>query len=188
MLSNVFNKSKLLFIVTLVTSVLCACTPAEQQKSSAEKTEKIEKIEKIEKTNSQPATDNIDNIDHQQTKTFLQPQRPSIFGEKTYTINGEKFTSENNLVQKGSSLFNITMAQSGIVKGSFVVITKQGTALTTEITQAYSSARIAIDTFRLVPNKEQDLMPLYRQLQNIDYISRIELELDYSRLNKKPTY
>ena len=37
-------------------------------------------------------------------------------------------------------------------------------------------------------NKEQVLMPLYRQLQNIDYISRIELELDYSRLNKKPTY
>ena len=77
------------------------------------------------------------------------------------------------------------MSQSGIVKGTFVVIINNVETLsrfdnTAEINE------IAKNTYRLTPENDANFSEYYKLLQGAKQFKRVEMEIDYSGKTRRP--
>lgn len=96
------------------------------------------------------------------------------------TLNGEKFTSTKSILRKGDNVFNLSMSEFGVLKGSFVVVTRADTRKL--ILENYSVELIATNTFRLVPMvTDSALIELSKMLNSRSDFSSVEVEIDYSK-------
>ncbi|QBG35356.1 hypothetical protein [Litorilituus sediminis] len=164
--------------LSLVTSLI-ACMPTEKASSTVE-------------ANKEQAQDSKDNKESQEIPDVVvrdsamkanKVAKP-IVGKKTISFNGEKFEYNGGLVTKGTKLFNFLMAEHGMVKGSFVVVTKANTKLNTLPVELKAKAKLAKDTYRIIPLKGGNLQATYKQLKANKQLLQVELEIDYS---PKPT-
>lgn len=103
--------------------------------------------------------------------------RPTLFGNRTVSFNGEKYLVDGAKLRKGSQVRNIHMSEKGRIKGTFVVVLKAGETLDISFK---SMTKIAKDTFRLIPAQTDDLMAIYNELLLNKSIARVELEIVYS--------
>ncbi|WOT05674.1 hypothetical protein [Shewanella youngdeokensis] len=103
------------------------------------------------------------------------PTRGKIY---SYQLNQQKFVSNSAPLVKGSLVTNSYMSSSGVLKGSFVVVSSaQVESLSTD----YHIEKIAEDTFRLVPiTANANLYSLYTALLKSQALSLVEIEIDYS--------
>ena len=69
------------------------------------------------------------------------------------------------------------MSESGKIKGSIVVVVKQGETLEIPLK---STTKIAKNTFRLIPAQSDDLMTVYKTLLSNKSITIVELEVVYN--------
>jgi hypothetical protein len=99
-------------------------------------------------------------------------------------LNGEIFNAESRNLYKGARVFNVLMSEFGLLKGTFVVVTRADTAECN--LEHYQSKLIAKNTFRLTPiATDSSLVYLYQQLKKEGRFSVVEIEVDYSK--QKPT-
>jgi len=161
-----------------------ACSPA---KSSVSVAKPSENQATEHKTNTeQPSNDLTASVQHTQVK--VEQKVKPIFGKRMVTFNGEKFEYQGGSIHQGTKLFNLAMASTGFVKGSFVVVTKPETTLNLVPVAVKSQQKIAKDTYRIVPVKGKRLEPIYRLLLANDNLSRVELEIDYSAKSKDAAF
>lgn len=114
-------------------------------------------------------------------KEIVAKQTTSIKqGKKSISFNGEKYIFTGTKLEKGSEVRHIKMSEHGTVKGTFVVITKPDEMLDTPYKNI---TKIAKNTFRITPQKTDDLMTVYNQLLANKSITRVELEVVYSGRN-----
>lgn len=105
--------------------------------------------------------------------------------EKKVVLNGEFFKIENSLeLIEGSQVFNMAMAQYGVIKGSVVIVTKLDVSA---LTPDSKSEVIAANTYRIIPKDKLQLLALYKRLSSNDDIEIVELEIDYSKKNAPQT-
>lgn len=105
--------------------------------------------------------------------------------EKKVVLNGEFFKVENPLgLIKGSQVFNMAMAQYGVIKGSIVIVTKLDVSA---LTPDSNSQVIASNTYRIIPKDKSQLLALYKRLSSNEDIEIVELEIDYSKKNAPQT-
>lgn len=98
-------------------------------------------------------------------------------------LNGELFTLEQTQkIIEGATVFNVSMKQYGLVKGSLVIVTPL-TQTSTDIVRLgldNTLVEIAANTYRVTPNDRSRLYSLYQQLAANKAIEVVELEIDYS--------
>jgi len=104
---------------------------------------------------------------------------------KNVMINKQKFELQSDELIKGAKVFNFLMSQSGIVKGTFVVIINNLETLsrfdnTAEINE------IAKNTYRLTPENDANFSEYYKLLQGAKQFKRVEMEIDYSGKTRRP--
>jgi hypothetical protein len=120
--------------------------------------------------------------------TELNTQRNNeLLTKKTsFKLNNEKFTAEKPVLYKGDRVYNLLMSEFGVLKGTFVVVTR---ADTTECyLEHYQSKLIAKNTFRLTPiATDSSLVDLYKQLKKVERFSVVEIEIDYSKQKSTPS-
>ncbi len=94
-------------------------------------------------------------------------------------INGEKFKLLQNTFAKDAMVVNLSMAETGRIKGTFVVVTHSKQQLNHHANTLIVS-KIAKNTFRLVPQPSVNLSDYYQVLRADTSFSVVELEIDYS--------
>jgi hypothetical protein len=104
---------------------------------------------------------------------------------KNIMINEQKFELQSSELIKGSKVFNFLMSQSGIVKGTFVVITNNVDTLS-RFESTAKIIEIAQSTYRLTPEKDADFSEYYKLLQRAKQFKRVEMEIDYSGKTRRP--
>ena len=104
---------------------------------------------------------------------------------KNIMINEQKFELQSSELIKGSKVFNFLMSQSGIVKGTFVVITNNVDTLS-RFESTAKIIEIAQSTYRLTPEKDADFSEYYKLLQQAKQFKRVEMEIDYSGKTRRP--
>lgn len=105
--------------------------------------------------------------------------------KKTISINGEKYIYTDDKLEKGSEVRNIKMSESGKIKGTFIVVAKAGELL--EVSFKHKSI-IAKDTYRITPKPTDDLITVYNQLLSNESLTRVELEVLYSKIKEAARY
>lgn len=144
-----------------------------------------DKVDDIQKPNATPAETSTSVTVEQQPEVANRSKElitvtDSSSATKThsYRLNGQKFTSNTDALIKGSPVSSPTMSETGVLKGSFVIITKKADPLPS----GYRVDKIAKDTYRLTPLKAQDnLYVIYSDLLKNGDFSRVEIEIDFSR-------
>jgi hypothetical protein len=108
-------------------------------------------------------------------------QGNELLEKKTsFKLNDEKFTAEKSVLQKGDRVYNLLMSEFGVLKGTYVVVTRADTAECH--LENYLSKLIAKNTFRLTPiATDSSLVDLYKQLKKVEGFSVVEIEIDYSK-------
>lgn len=157
--------------------------------STACSTDKIDKTETPSVMPVETSTSTVITKDEAvNKKKLLITEQDKKTQNKTYSyrLNDQKFTSNAKVLVKGSSVSSPIMSESGVLKGSFVVIT---TAKTESLSTHYKVNKIAKNTYRLIPIKNQtDLYNLYSNLLKNSELSRVEIEVDYSRASTAQSY
>jgi len=176
-------KQRLFLIIPFIcVTFLFACSQAEQKNSPVE-VKKNQQVTKVENVALQK------NKEERQKKLKLQENKTSSdFRKRTFSINGDKHESNDGVLTKNSILLNLSMYEAGRVKGSFIVVTIAGKKLNLESVEVKYSSKIAQDTFRLVPVQGDDLMAVYKMLLADKSLVLVELEIDYSPIDKAMAY
>jgi len=147
-----------------------------------------EEVSKNEAAESKPLIlENVPHQDKSKIKRELEKNRekPVLSHKRTISLNGEKYLFEDEKLQKGSQVRNIHMSEKGRIKGTFVVITKTGKVAGISFK---SKTKIAKDTFRLIPMKNDDLLDIYKTLLADKSLIRVEIEIDYSPDSQKQIF
>ena len=175
---SLFNFCQLKYLLSFILATsLFACIPTEKRTDAVEVNSEEVKEDKF--TTKQLISTNS-SVKETSIKNKSTQVKKSVFGKKTLSFNGEKFEYSGGLVTKGTKLFNIQMAESGKVKGSFVVVTKPSVELVTTPVELKSKAKLAKDTYRVIPEKGQNLQAIYKLLKANKQLLQVELEIDYS--------
>lgn len=202
------NPMSALAVNVMLTYVLTACSPAKQEdialevnnkpvKESTQLSSEAAKNGGVHEVRAANDTDNsahvnIDGNINANTRAnkidkTVFPKKP-IFGKKVIKLNAEKFEYLGGPIKKGTPLYNLTMASTGIVKGSFVAVTKADKPLNTLPIALKEQQKIAKSTYRIVPVKGDNLELIYRLLLANSNLKQVELEIDYSNLTKAETF
>jgi len=174
------KNNRVLVVGFCLSALVASCSQSEHQEVSESKNTDEKLLQSDKETHSDKSK--------RATKEELgkNKERPILLGKRTISFNGEKYLFEGEKLQKGSQVRNIHMSEKGTVKGTFVVVAKAGEILDLSFK---SKTKIAKDTFRLIPAKTDDLMPIYNALILNKSIARVELEIVYSgKQNDKATY
>jgi len=139
--------------------------PVLEHVNPAEKQLSIMKLEAIEKNKA--------------VAKKLNYQDKSI-RSKHLTFNKEKFELLSPVAEKGAKLFNLSIHEYGIMKGSIVVVVDNTSPFKTAYFSEVLITKIAKDTYRLTPDTKLELMNLYKTLNNMPEFKVIEMEIDYS--------
>ncbi|WP_394388651.1 hypothetical protein [Shewanella woodyi] len=158
--------------------------------STACSTDKIDKTETSSAMPVETSTSTVITKDEAVNKKKLlitEQDKKTQNTAYSYRLNDQKFTSNAKVLVKGSSVSSPIMSESGVLKGSFVVIIT--TAKTESLSTHYKVNKIAKNTYRLIPIKNQtDLYNLYSNLLKNSELSRVEIEIDYSRDSTAQSY
>lgn len=175
---SLFNFCQLKYLLSFILATsLFACIPTEKRTDAIEVNAEEVKEDKL--TTEQPLSANA-SVKDSAIKDKNSQVKKTVFGKKTLSFNGEKFEYSGGLVSEGTKLFNIQMAEHGMVKGSFVVVTKPSVELVTTPVELKSKAKLAKDTYRIIPKKGQNLQAIYKLLKANQQLLQVELEIDYS--------
>jgi len=98
---------------------------------------------------------------------------------KSIWMNRQKFKLLSDEITKGAKVYNLSIKEIGIIKGTIVVVTKPLTSLV-------GAKKIAKNTFRLTPVKGQKLKTLYEISIKDNRFTTVELEIDYSPISQAP--
>lgn len=150
-------------------------------------------VDDIKTPNSTLTETSVSTSITQQAESLSRTKKPvTVKDDKTfsktyrYKLNGQKFTSNTGTLIKGSSVASPMMSESGVLKGSFVVIT---TKKADQLPSDHRVNKIAKDTYRLTPLKIQaNLYSLYSDLLNNSDFSRVEIEIDFSQSSDVQSY
>lgn len=165
-------KKYLIALVISGFSIACSKQADTKVNSDLKQAEKPQQLSEREAPVENKLTDN---------KTIKRLSDTLPTKEKKVVLNGEFFKVENPLgLIKGSQVFNMAMAQYGVIKGSVVIVTKLDVSA---LTPDSKSEVIASDTYRIIPKDKSQLLALYKRLNSNDDIEIVELEIDYSGRN-----
>lgn len=162
------NTMKHQLILTLIfISLLSACNSKADEESG--------QIDNVEKTSIKQHNNDVEFP--------IQPIKKKLTNTvqkgKSIWINKQKFKLLSDEIMKGAKVYNLSIKQVGVIKGTIVVVTKSSTSLV-------NAKKIAKNTFRLIPNKEETLHDLYKNLIKHKEYKTIELEIDYSPISTAP--
>ncbi|MGS0689818.1 hypothetical protein [Shewanella sp. 30m-9] len=105
---------------------------------------------------------------------------------RSYLLNGDKYTADTPRLVTGTAVFNPNMSESGVLKGSFVVQSKQTVNF---VEPSFTIETIASETYRLTPvDNNADLYELYLMLKGHEKLILVEIEIDYSGRSKAEYY
>jgi hypothetical protein len=143
-----------------------------------------DKVDDIQNPNAMPVETSTSMSVVQEPKSISKSKdlvvvkdSPSLNKTHSYKLNGQKFTSNTDLLVKGSPVSSPTMSEVGVLKGSFVIITKK----IVQLPLGYQVDKIAKETYRLTPLDTQDgLYALYSDLLKNANFTRVEIEIDFS--------
>lgn len=169
------KKNKILVVGFLLSTLVVSCSQSKHEKISENKSSD----EKVLKS------DNETYIGKSKDIKIENVERSKLLGQRTISFNGEKYLFDGEKLRKGSQVRNIHMSEQGRIKGTFVIVVKAGEILNLPFK---SKTKIAKDTFRLIPAQDDDLMTAYKQLLADKNLIRVELEVDYSPVNKSMAY
>ncbi|RTR35010.1 hypothetical protein [Shewanella atlantica] len=152
-----------------------------------------DKINYANTAKSTPMGTSVSTINTEQQEAISRTKKSgavkdSLTFSKTYSyrLNDMKFTSNADVLIKGSPVSSLIMSEGGVLKGSFVIITTKEAG---QLSSDYRVNKIAKNTYRLTPLKAQaNLYALYLNLLNNDNFSRVEIEIDYSPLDNTEKY
>jgi hypothetical protein len=181
-----------LSVIVLGAVLLTACSDKKDENNLIEKHGNSEEVSSLEpevstkvneKKLSQVGADEIVRKSKKElsTQVFDRNKNNSI----SVMINEQKFKLQSGELMKGSKVFNFLMSQSGIVKGTFVVITNSVEALS-RFESTAKIIEIAKSTYRLTPEKDADFSEYYKLLQEAKQFKRVEMEIDYSGETRRP--
>jgi len=98
----------------------------------------------------------------------------------TYMINGEKFTTKTENFWQGEKVYNLAINQLGTIKGSIVIIVDKEASLSDEIKSLGEVSKIAQDTYRIKLPAKINVLSIYHKVTKMKFISRTEMEVDYT--------
>jgi len=154
--------------------------------------EKIEEVDDVplkELPNEIVSTQEITSKQKKSLKTDVEQKKIALISEeirkntqlKSVSINGEKFTTQENKIIAGSEVFNLLMGEYGKVKGSIVIVSRNINKDEMKFRYSLSSViGIAKNTFRIIPLENEALFTLYKTLSLEQEMETVELEIDYS--------
>ena len=179
---------KRLLLTILCSMLLLACTD-EQENTSENTAEKTAEL-----TTENLALNNEDKKDielltlTEDKKNKLTDLLKKHGSKQSIILNKEKFTLLSNIFAKGAKVYNIAMGESGLVKGTIVVVSI-GEVIAEDIQYPNTEViKIAKSTFRLIPDNNVVMMDFYKALINSKRFSVVEMEIDYSPIKKLAEY
>jgi hypothetical protein len=164
-----------IIVVACFSLILISCSKSEQ--SNILETKRND--EKNLKIKNSPSKEVIEVLAKDRLKK--RADNAASIKERSVSINGEKFLYEGKL-EKGTQVRNIHMSEKGRIRGSIVIVVNPGETLSLAFN---NQTKIAKDTYRLIPEKTEDLMTIYKELMQNKSITIVELEIDYSRENSR---
>ncbi|RTR40717.1 hypothetical protein EKG38_02035 [Shewanella canadensis] len=136
--------------------------------------------------NAKSVIQDLEKRDATVSEQSLSRLKLSTNGSTSYELNGEKFIVQEKTLSRGLRVFNHSMSEFGVLKGTFVVQTLESIE---SLTNQFNVEEIASQTYRLTPlYNKADLLPLYRSLQGEKQFSTVEIEIDYSPLDNSEKY
>lgn len=183
-----------LSVIVLGAILLTACSDKKEEESVIEKHVSSEEVSSLE----QDVSAKIENG----KQTIVGDNKLIVKGEKDLTkqvidrnkntgksknvmINEQKFELQSDELLKGAKVFNFLMSQSGIVKGTFVVILNNVETLS-RFDNTAEIKEIAKNTYRLTPENDANFSEYYKLLQKAKQFQRVEMEIDYSGKTRRP--
>jgi hypothetical protein len=161
-----------------------ACHSDTSDKPS-DKTELVTSQEELRPHDAEQSENESHKIQLKELNT--QPKSERLTKKTSFKLNDEKFSADNSVLHKGDSVYNLFMSEFGVLKGTFVVVTRADTAECN--LENYQSKLIAKNTFRLTPiATDSSLVDLYKQLKKVERFSVVEIEIDYSKQNSQSAY
>lgn len=158
-------KNKLLLLVAF-SSLLTACGNTDEKKVQ----------DKTRKDIQSSQSDTLKKVEN--AKSTMKKNDIEI-GRSVY-LNNQKFKLLSAKVTKGAKVYNLSIKETGRIKGTIVIVTKQ-------LSSSMVANKIALDTYRLTPQKGQTLSALYKELIADEKNKTVELEIDYSPISKAPS-
>lgn len=162
----------------LVVSCLFGCTNAKNETVATDNLS-----DNSAKVAASPAQDLALNL---QQKVASAPKGANSSTEKNklyrYQFNGRQFTVLTEQLVKGTVVYDTQMSVFGKIKGSLVLVTQL--PLST-FSSGFSIDNIADNTYRLIPLDSRIL--LLDVLKHLQEFGQVELEVDYSPMDKVPT-
>lgn len=167
--------NKIIIVGFLLSTLVVSCSQSEPKKVSANKNLAVKQVESVDETSV--GKSKLDG----QKKVEKKKEHTALLGKRTVSFNGEKYLFDGRKLQQGSKVRGIHMSESGRVKGSIVVVVKEGKILDISFMNFKSKTKIAKNTFRLIPNQTDDLLTVYKKLSSNNSISIAELEIVYGK-------
>ncbi len=101
--------------------------------------------------------------------------------EFAFNNNGDKIILKSRNLKKGSEVFNSTLSEPGIVTGT-VFITVNSEQLPDDLTlsKQYRITKIVNKTYKLIVDKETELLQLKTKLMQHSAVQTVEIKIDYS--------
>jgi hypothetical protein len=171
--------------VALLFLLLTSACHSDTSDKPSDKTELVISKEEVMSHDAEQSKNESQKIQLKELNT--QPKSELLTKNTSFKLNDEKFSADNSVLRKGDSVYNLSMSEFGVLKGSFVVVTRVDVAEL--ILENYKSELIATNTFRLVPIvTDSSLIVLYQQLRSAERLARVEIEIDYSKQNSQSAY
>jgi len=178
---------KLLLVITALLSII-ACSDSTQQNTD----ESAKESNELSVETSKPSGLDVNNNTVKIAKGELSKREIKKAKDqqiaRSLLINGEKFRLLSGVLKKGAKVLNINMHEYGTVKGGIVVVVKSDYAFEDKRFTQVEVSKIANKTFRLIHEKDNELMNFYQRLTRMTQFDVVELEIDYSAKAKKEEY
>ena len=174
---------KHILIGILCISGVFACTKNIKSTSNAQqgKEEKPAVVtEELQETPEQQKISESVNFKHKDNSTLMT--QGGTASSRKVKLNDEYFLVDKaTRIKASAKVFNLSMQESGRIKGTIVIVTADIDSVVQDIGIANKSiTEIADDTYRLYLKENIDLYSLYKKLVVNSSIDTVEVEVDYS--------
>jgi len=174
------------YVIVLLVIFLMACSD-QKEKGSKQSTEKIAVVEeKVAVAEEQvKAVKNKTQSEFKVVEPTIKLSTEQQVKGKYIALNNEKFELLSDQFIKGAKVFNVLMAEQGLIRGTFIVIIKEDKSIE-QLSGVKNTVKIAKDTYKITPSSNDDLLEFYHSLLDSNLLKRVEIEIDYSG-KRKPT-
>lgn len=104
----------------------------------------------------------------------------------TVMLNGTKFKLINNKFEPSMQIYNISLHEFGMIKGSFVLVVSNTGSI--DKSRFKEVTKIADKTFRVWFTNDVELLSEYKKLSQDANFSAVEVDIDYTAQSKNQTY